>query len=69
MDTNLNNEAGHESYSGILDQIHVRYDDLSAIVQLPIIDILCARLWQRFSEDHCRARSEKIDSALKPRWL
>jgi RpiR family transcriptional regulator, carbohydrate utilization regulator len=29
MDTNLNKESVHESYTGILDQIHVRYDSLS----------------------------------------
>ena len=65
MDINLNNEACYKSYSGFLDHTHVRYDDLSDIVQVTIIDILCVRLWQRFREDHCHARAEKVDSALK----
>lgn len=30
MERNLIKENGHENYSGIMDQIHVRYDDLSA---------------------------------------
>jgi RpiR family carbohydrate utilization transcriptional regulator len=29
MEININHEHGHEGYSGILDQIHVRYNDLS----------------------------------------
>lgn len=69
IDTNLNNKACYESNSGILDQTHVRYDDLSDIMQLTIIDILCVRLWQRFREDHCHARAEKVDSALNLRLL
>ena len=64
MDINLNNEACYKRYSGFLDHTHIRLDDLSDIVQVTIIDILCVRLWQRFGEDHCHDSAEKVDSAL-----